>query len=122
MVMVGTAPRAADTFRITETESMGPGVRRDDVELRLPGRGLAERGLRCGEAGDRHAVGRAGDVVEPDLVTEADRSGIAAMLAADADLERGARLAAALDADPDQFADAVAIDRNKRIDLQNAAL
>src|SRR4051794_36607639 len=28
-------------------------------ELRLSRRGLAERGLRCGEARDRHAVGRA---------------------------------------------------------------
>src|SRR3954471_3583733 len=50
-------------------------------ELRLPRSRLAQRGLRGGEAGDRHAVGRAGHVVEPDLVTERHRGGIAAVLA-----------------------------------------
>src|SRR4051794_5670027 len=59
----------------------------DAYDLRLPGRGLAERGLRCGEAGDRHAVGRAGDVIEPDLVAERHRGRIAAVFAADTDLE-----------------------------------
>ena len=48
---------------------------------------FGERGLRGGEARDRHAVGRAGDVIEPDLLAEAHRGGIAAMLAADAELQ-----------------------------------
>src|SRR5437660_1613137 len=91
------------------------------LRLRLSRRGLAEGCLRGGEAGDRHAVRRAGDVVEPDLVAERHRGGIAAVFAADADLEVCPRLAPALDADLDQFADAVAIDRDERIDLQNAA-
>src|SRR5436309_2761147 len=74
--------------------------------LRLARNRLAERGLRRGETGDRHAVGRAGDVVEADLVAEGDGGGIAAVLAADADLELRARLAAARDADLDELADA----------------
>src|SRR4051794_31286337 len=82
---------------------------------RLPRRGLAERGLRRGEPRDRHAVGRAGDVIQPDLMAERHRGRIAAVFAADADLEVCPRLAAALDADLDQFADAVAIDRDERI-------
>ena len=95
---------------------------RDDVEsLRLPRRGLAECGLRSSKPRDRNAIGRAGHVIQPDLVTEGDRGRIAAMFAANADLELRPRLAAALDADLDQFADAVAIDRDERIDLQNAA-
>jgi hypothetical protein len=43
-------------------------------------------GLRGGEAGDRHPVGRARDVIEPDFAAEADRGGVAAVLAADAEL------------------------------------
>src|SRR3954470_5243806 len=93
--------------------------RNDD--LRLPRRGLAERGLRGGEARDRHAIGRAGYVIQSDLVAEGHRCRIAAMLAANPDLQLRPRLAAALDADPDQFAHAVTIDRDKGIDLQNAA-
>src|SRR6202790_4425042 len=40
--------------------------------LRLAGDGLAERGLRRSEPGDRHAIGRARDVVQSDLVAERD--------------------------------------------------
>src|SRR6185295_6583945 len=87
--------------------------------LRLARDLLAERGLRCGEARDRHAVGRARDVVETDLVAERHRGGIAAMLAADADLETGPGLATAGDTDLHEFTDAVAIDRDKRIDFEN---
>lgn len=43
------------------------------------------------------------------------------MLAADAHLETGPRLAPTLHADLHQLADAVAINRNERIDLENAA-
>src|SRR4051794_21662831 len=95
---------------------------RNDGKLRLTRRGLAERGLRRGEPGDRHAVRRAGHVVEPDLVTERHRRRIAAMLAADPDLQLRPRLAAALDADLHEFADAGLIDRYERVDLQDAAL
>src|SRR3954451_16683175 len=81
---------------------------------------LAERGLRGGEAGDRDAVGRAGDVVEADRMEEGDGGGIAAVLAAGADLERGARLATACDADLDELADAFLVERDKGIDRQDA--
>src|SRR3954470_8976393 len=81
---------------------------------------LAERGLRGGEAGDRDAVGRAGDVVEADRMAEGDGGGIAAVLAADADLERGARLTTACDADLDELADAFLVERDEGIDRQDA--
>ena len=67
----------------------------------------AQRRLRRGEPRDRHAVGRARDVVEAGLWQKNDRGRIAAVLAADADLELGPRLAAALAADLDQLADAL---------------
>src|SRR4051794_3823782 len=79
--------------------------------LRLARHRLAKRRLRCGQPRDRHAVGRARNVIEPDLVAERHRSGIAAVLAANADLEIRPRLAAAGDADLDEFADAVTVDR-----------
>ena len=53
-------------------------------------------------------------------MAERDGGGIAAVLAADADLEIGTRLAAARDADLDEFTDAVAIDRDERIDLEDS--
>src|SRR4051794_13363855 len=81
---------------------------------------LAERGLRGGEAGDRDAVGRAGDVVEADRMAEGDGGGIAAVLAADADLERGARHTTACDADLDELADAFLVERDEGIDRQDA--
>src|SRR5437879_7485938 len=80
-----------------------------DVGLRLARNRLAERGLGCGKAGDRHAIGRAGDVVEPDLVAERHGGRIAAMLTANADLQIRPDLAAAGDADLHQLANAVAI-------------
>ena len=47
----------------------------------------------------RHPIGRGADVVQADLVEEMDRRRIAAVLAADADLQIGPRLPAELDAD-----------------------
>src|ERR1700687_2112844 len=87
---------------------------------RLTGDGLAECSLRRGQPRDRHAVGRARDVVQSDLVAERDRSRIAAMLAADPDLDVRAGLAAAGDADLHQLADAVAIDRDEGVDLEDS--
>ena len=51
---------------------------------------LGEGGLRRREAGERDAVGRAAHVVEPELVAERDRARVAAVLAADAELDRPA--------------------------------
>src|SRR5258708_13021502 len=51
-----------------------PGMTRTSAKgnSRLAGNGLAERGLRGGPPRDRHAVGRARDVVEANLVAEPD--------------------------------------------------
>src|SRR6478672_3768085 len=92
-----------------------------DCSLRFARGLLAERGLRRGKPGDRHAERRARYIVETDLVAERDRRRIAAVLAADANLEVFAHPAAALDADPHQRADAIAIDRHERIARQDAA-
>ena len=48
---------------------------------------LLDRRLRRGEPGDRDAERGAGDVVQAGAVAELDALGIAAVLAADADLE-----------------------------------
>ena len=81
-----------------------------------------ERGLRRGEPGERHAERRAADVVEPELVAERDRARLAAVLAADAELELGLRAAAALDGDAHQVADAVDVDRLERVALEDPVL
>ena len=60
--------------------------------------------------------GRAGDVVEADLVAELDRARVAAVLAADAELEVGPRGAPLLDGDLHQRAHAVAVDGDERVD------
>ena len=66
--------------------------------------------------------GRAADVVEPEPVAERDRLRLAAVLAADAELEVLARAAAALDRDLHQVADAVLVDRLERVALEDAGL
>src|ERR1043166_4798652 len=81
-----------------------------------------QRGLRRGEAGDGHAERRAGDVVEADEVAEGYRARLAAVLAADADLEAGLRRAPALRADLHQLADAVAVQDLERVVGQNLHL
>src|SRR5262245_29767393 len=75
----------------------------------------AQRRLGGGQARDRQTVRRAGHVVEPAALAELDRAGIAAVLTADADLERAPLAAAALDGDADQRADPVLVDRLERI-------
>src|SRR5262245_61580275 len=66
-----------------------------------------ERRLGRGEAGDRYAVGRAGDVIEASGLAERDRGGIAAVLAADAKLDVAPLGAASLGREPDQIAHAL---------------
>src|SRR5947209_4777552 len=89
--------------------------------LRLPRRTLAERGLGGGEACDGNAERGARDVIERNLVAERDGGGVAAVLAADPDLELCLRLPTALDADPHQFAHALAVDGDERIARENPA-
>src|SRR5262245_718366 len=87
----------------------------------LAGRALPQGCLRGSEPRDRNPEWRAGDVVEAELVAERDRRRVAAVLAADADFELVARLAAALDADAHRLAHAFAIDRHERIGRKDAA-
>src|SRR5690606_32233280 len=85
--------------------------------------GLARRldiGLRRGQPGDGHPEGRAADVVHAHPVAELHRRRIAAVLAADADLEVGPGLAAALHADLHQLAYAVLVQALEGILLQDA--
>src|SRR5262245_52221862 len=91
------------------------------AELRLRRRVLPQPRLRRGEPCNRHAERRARHIFEAEQMAERDRRRIAAVLAADSDLEFGARLAPTLDADTHQFADALAVDRHERIGLQDAA-
>src|SRR5215471_18594999 len=84
--------------------------------------GAAERRLRRGEASNRYAIGRAGNVVEPGLVAEEHRRRIAAMLAANAELELGPSLAPALAGDLDQLAHPLRVQRGERIVLEDATL
>src|SRR5690606_17555193 len=79
-------------------------------------------GLGGGEAGDRHAVGRAADVVEADSLAEGDGGGVAAVLAADAHLDALARGPAPLGGDADQVADAVLVEADEGIGLEDALL
>ncbi len=59
--------------------------RSDRPHLRHASR--AQGRLRCGQARDRHPEGRTAHVVEPRPVTEVDRGGIAAVLAADSEVK-----------------------------------
>ena len=78
--------------------------------------------LCCREACDGHAVRRAGDVVQPDLVAELDGRRVAAVFAADAAVQRGTRLAAEIDCHLHQFADADLVELGKRIGLVDLVL
>src|SRR5262249_60594915 len=69
-----------------------------------------------------NAERRAGDVVEPELVAERHRRRIAAVLAADADLELGLYAAALPDGDADQRADALLVEAGERVAREQALL
>src|SRR5215831_2074502 len=55
---------------------------------------LSSRCLGCRQACRQHTERRAGDIIQTHLVTELDRGWFSAMLAANADLQTGAGLAA----------------------------
>src|SRR4051812_45884115 len=84
--------------------------------------GFDERRLRRCEARERHAVRRAGDIVEPDPVAERDRARLAAVLAADPELDLLFRTTAALDRDPHQVADSVLVQHLERVALEHVVL
>src|SRR5262249_51388645 len=94
--------------------------RRDDDEEGARALGgarrlLAQRRLGGGEARDRHPERRARYIIQPDLVAERDRGGVAAMLAADAELEVLPHLASALGGDAHQLAHAFAVEGHERV-------
>src|SRR5262249_40526224 len=73
-------------------------------------RGLAliarDRGLCCRQPRDRHPVWRARNIIHPRAIAELDGTGLAAVLAADPDLEIRACRASVLHGPFDQHADA----------------
>ena len=69
--------------------------------------GVLDGGLGGGQAGDGHAVGGAGDVVQAHVVAELHAGGVAAVLAADAQAQLGTGLTAQLRGHLDQLADAL---------------
>src|SRR5262245_35510084 len=73
------------------------------------------------EPGDGDAERRARHVVEPDPLALVDRFGVAAVLAADPELEIGACRAALLDGRPHQTGDGV-VERLERVDRQDPVL
>ena len=73
-----------------------------------------QRRLRRRQAGDRHAVGRGADVIEADRLAEGDAGRVAAMLAANAELEAGPGRPAPLGGDRDQLADALDVEADER--------
>src|SRR6266540_4990885 len=84
--------------------------------------GLAEGCLTGGQARGRDAERRAGDVVEPDLVAEAHRVGVAAVLAADAEVQVLPGGAALLAGQLHQPADARLVDGHEGVGGPQLAL
>src|ERR1019366_659115 len=82
----------------------------------------AERRLGGGETGDRDAEGAAAHVIEPDLLEEGDARRVAAVLAADAELQAVAHLAPAPRGHLDERADAFHVERDEGVSRQDAAL
>src|SRR5258706_15738914 len=74
-----------------------------------------QRRLRRRQLGYGNAKSRAAHVVQADPVAKSDRPGVSSMLAADADLEILAHLAALFDADAHQFAHAAFVDADEGI-------
>lgn len=79
-------------------------------------------GLRGCEPCDRHAVRRAGNIVQTDLVAELDGRRIAAVLAADAAMQVGTGASAEFDSHLHQFADADLVELGKRVELVDLVL
>src|SRR5881392_659669 len=84
--------------------------------------GLVERRLSRGEPRQRNAVRRAAHVVEAEPVAETDRARVSAVLTADAELQIGSRLPAALDGDLHQLADTVEVERLEGIRVEHPVL
>ena len=83
-------------------------------------RAFEKYAVRCGETRDRHAIGRAGDIIETHLVAEGHRGRITPMFAANTELDIRTGLATTLDTDAHQFTNPVPINCHERIRGQNA--
>src|ERR1039457_6108304 len=81
--------------------------------------GAADGGLGRCQTGDRDAVGRTRHVVHTDVVAEDYRFGVAAVLAADADLKVGTGLAAEADRFLDHAAHASLVDGCEWVGLED---
>src|SRR5215207_1311212 len=86
------------------------------------GSGAVERRVRRREARDRHAEGRAGHVVEPQPVAERHGARLAAVLAADADLEVRPGGATLRHREADQLAHAGLVEHLERVVGEDAAV
>ena len=78
-----------------------------------------DRRLRRRQSRHRHAERRAAHISQAGAVAELHRVRVAAVFAADAEFDVGASLAAFLDGDLHQLADAGLVDRRERILLHN---
>src|SRR5437879_792846 len=124
------AQRSQFTFVMETSLSKGPG---DSPPAPGAGQGVRDRRLTScrdrldarflqgrlsrRQARQRHAVRRAGDIVEAQAVAEADRLRLAAVLAADAHLQVLLDAAAALDGDPHQLPHPALVEDLERIAL-----
>ena len=82
----------------------------------------ADGSLRGGQAGDGNAERRAGHIVHADAVAELDGARLATVLAADADFQFRIRLAAALDGNLHQLANAFLVEDGEGIVGENLAI
>src|SRR6516165_9431577 len=78
-----------------------------------------QSGLGCGEPGDRYPERRAGNIIETNRLAEADRRRVAAMLAANAELQPRTGRAPALGGDAYELSDPVDIECDKRVVLED---
>src|SRR5215471_3770983 len=81
-----------------------------------------ERGLSGGHTRHGYPVRRARHVVEPRVVEERDRDGVAAVLTAHPELELRVRLASEPAAHPHELADPRTVDRLERRAVDDAGL
>src|SRR5687768_3733824 len=101
--------RSRESFALRSTLVAMPPM----LAVLLPRSG--DRRLRRREARDGHAVRRRRHVGETGFVAERDRRRVAAVLAADPDLETWPRLPSTLDRDSHHGADAVAVEHLERV-------
>ena len=121
------APRSGRRRGGRRGERAGRVLPRAGLDGLAPGRdrfdpGFLERGLGGRKTGQRDAVGRAGHVLEPELVAERDRGRLSPVLAADAHLQVVLDASAAFDRDPHQVPHPALVDRLERVPLEHAVL